>query len=147
LIAARGNSFNFTIITNTMKKLLLLFAVLSIYSCKPSDSTSKELMAPVEFADELKSNPEIILLDVRTPSEVEAGFIDGATNMDYNSEGFAKAIDSLDRSKTYFVYCAAGKRSGKALDLMKEKGFQKVTSLEGGLKAWSADGLPVQMPK
>ncbi len=130
-----------------MKHLLVLILSLALYSCGHSDKTSTaEILAPKEFAAELKSNPEIILLDVRTPEEVQSGFIVGERNIDYNGAGFEKALDSLDHSKTYFVYCAAGKRSGKALDLMKAKGFQQVTSLEGGLKAWTASGLPIQKP-
>jgi len=131
-----------------MKKALVFIITLVLYACGQSApaSTTSELLKPKDFADQLNSNSEIILLDVRTPEEMQSGYIKGAKNIDFNSEGFVKAIDSLDHSKTYFVYCAAGKRSGKALDLMKQKGFQKVTSLDGGISAWNRETLPVQKP-
>ncbi|MEJ0054609.1 MAG: rhodanese-like domain-containing protein [Bacteroidota bacterium] len=131
-----------------MKKLLVFSIALMLYSCGQPGSTTDTsgLLDPKAFADKLKSDPEIILLDVRTPEEMQSGYITGARNINFNAEGFANSIDSLDRSKTYFVYCAAGKRSGKALDLMKEKGFQKVTSLDGGMNAWNKEELPVQKP-
>jgi rhodanese-related sulfurtransferase len=130
-----------------MKQLFVIFFSLYLLSCsQPESGKTSELLGPKAFADELKSNSEIILLDVRTPEEMKSGYIAGAKNINFNSENFASSIDSLDHSKTYFVYCAAGKRSGKALDLMKEKGFQKVTSLDGGMSAWNKEKLPVQKP-
>ena len=131
-----------------MKQLYVIFLAFCLLSCGQSQSRkTSELLGPKAFADELNSNSEIILLDVRTPEEMQSGYIAGARNINFNSENFAGSIDSLDRSKTYFVYCAAGKRSGKALDLMKEKGFQKVTSLDGGMSAWNKEELPVEKPK
>ncbi len=120
--------------------------ILSIYCCSPADTSNQELLTPTAFAEELKSNTDIVLIDVRTPEEVQTGIIEGAKAMDYNAEGFEGKLDSLDHSKTYFVYCAAGKRSGKALELMKQKGFIHVTSLDGGLKSWNANGLPLTKP-
>ena len=129
-----------------MKILIALVLVFTLYACNSSKPEISETLTPTAFADELKTNSEIVLLDVRTPEEVQAGIIAGAKNINYNAESFAHSLDSLDHSKTYFVYCAAGKRSGKALDLMKEKGFQHVTSLEGGIKSWTSNGLPVTKP-
>jgi rhodanese-related sulfurtransferase len=130
-----------------MKKSTLLFALLVFWSCGPSGSVKdSDLLSPQAFADQLKSNTDIILLDVRTPKEVQTGFIDGARNLDFNSAGFERALDSLDHSKLYFVYCKIGKRSGKAKEMMKAKGFQNVTAMDGGLDAWVATGLPIQKP-
>jgi phage shock protein E len=125
-----------------MKKSALLFLLVAIWSCSPSGSESQ--LTPQAFAEQLQSGGDIVLLDVRTPEEVQAGFIEGAQNLDFNSGGFESALDSLDHSKKYFVYCKIGKRSGKAKEMMKAKGFQSVTSMDGGLDAWVAAGLPVR---
>jgi rhodanese-related sulfurtransferase len=130
-----------------MKKSILFLALLAFWSCSPSGSeSSSDLLAPQAFAEQLKSGADIILLDVRTPEEMQTGYIDGARNLDFNSGGFESALDSLDHSKKYFVYCKIGKRSGKAKDMMKAKGFQNVTAMDGGLDAWMAAGLPVGKP-
>ncbi|MBD0296263.1 MAG: rhodanese-like domain-containing protein [Bacteroidota bacterium] len=42
----------------------------------------------------------------------------------------------MDKSKTYLLHCRSGKRSTKALNLMKENGFEKVYHLEGSITAW-----------
>jgi phage shock protein E len=126
-----------------MKRLfgILIFAA-SVTACSKPEETA-EIISPATFADELKSDPAIILLDVRTSEEIQKGYLQGARQIDFNSPGFAHSLDSLDHSKAYLVYCASGKRSGKALTMMKEKGFQHVKALEGGLNAWTAAGLPV----
>lgn len=105
-----------------------------------------EVLTPQAAADLLKTNTDIVVIDVRTPEELQTGIIAGAVNLNYNSPAFQKSLDSLDPSKTYLVYCAAGKRSGKAQDAMKEKKFEHVLAVDGGLNAWVAAGLPVTKP-
>ena len=58
------------------------------------------------------------LLDVRTPSEFNAGHIEKAQNMDINDPDFPKKVRSLDRSRQLIVYCKAGKRSDKAFPIL-----------------------------
>ncbi|NOT75195.1 MAG: rhodanese-like domain-containing protein [Cyclobacteriaceae bacterium] len=129
-----------------MKNSAVILLVLLICSCSSPASESSSILSAEKFQEELMSDPEIILLDIRTPQEVSEGSIKGSVNIDYSSGRFDKILDSLDHSKTYFVYCAGGKRSGAAVDLMKEKGFRHVSGLEGGLNAWKAKEFPVQQP-
>ena len=41
----------------------------------------------------------------------------------------SEQIDELDKNKTYLVYCKVGGRSGMAMDLMGELGFQKIYNI------------------
>ncbi len=130
-----------------MKNLLILVLFFSIYACGPGSSeNSSGILTPKAFANQLKSDPEIILIDVRSSSEMQTGYITGTNHLDFNSPSFENSLDSLDRSKIYFVYCASGKRSGKALEMMKELGFKNVAVMEGGLRSWNATGLPMHKP-
>ena len=101
-------------------------------------------LSPAEFKQKLSTN--VVLLDVRTPGEYSSGFIEGAVNLDFKSADFSQRLDSLDKARTYLLYCAAGARSDKAAAMMREKGFRAVSHLEGGLDAWSEEGGPVQRP-
>jgi len=84
------------------------------------------------------------LIDVRTPEEFSAGYIEGAVNSDFQKTAeFGEYLDSLDKSKPYLVYCRTGRRSGEALKLMRDKGFTNVADLGGGIAAWEAAGLAV----
>jgi phage shock protein E len=71
------------------------------------------------------------LIDVRTPSEYEGGFIAGASNCDFLGGEFAEAYQDFDKSKTYYLYCASGNRSGKAAQMMLDAGFEKVYNAGG----------------
>jgi phage shock protein E len=130
-----------------MKKIIP-FIVLLCAACS-SGGSDKEVMgvlSPKVFSQKLKSDPEIIILDVRTPEELASGYLDGARNIDFNSESFKDSLNALDKSKTYFVYCASGKRSGKAMEMMNSMGFKKVAAMDGGLRMWNANGLPIHQP-
>lgn len=72
---------------------------------------------------------------MRTLREYESGHLENATLIDFNSPDFLHNIKTLDKEKTYLLYCRSGNRSGKALRMMKNEGFKRVYHLEGGIKA------------
>jgi rhodanese-related sulfurtransferase len=89
-----------------------------------------------------KTNPDFVILDVRTPKEFADGHIEDALNLDYYSETFLDDLDHLDKTKIYLIYCRTGSRSGKAFKFMRDLKFQNVYHIEGGITRWQADGLP-----
>jgi phage shock protein E len=123
-----------------MKAKHLLFATLLfvVTSCSNNSNT----LNVADFKKSL-SDSTTILLDVRTPEEYAEGHIAGAINIDYKGADFASRVDSLDKSKSYDLYCRSGHRSGESLKLMEEKGFTKVHHLDGGILKWQESGEPV----
>ncbi len=85
----------------------------------------------------LAKSPEIVLLDVRTPEEIALGKIGEAVEMDFTSPDFKEKVAALDKNKEYIVYCAAGGRSAKAVNMMKDLGFEKAYNLTDGYTGWS----------
>ncbi|MEP1151462.1 MAG: rhodanese-like domain-containing protein [Balneola sp.] len=82
--------------------------------------------------EQVMEDKEGIIIDVRTEREYEQGSIKEAlVGYDLTSGEFAEKLDSLDKEKTYYLYCASGNRSGKAARLMTEKGFENVHNLGG----------------
>ena len=78
-----------------------------------------------------------IIIDVRTEDEFESGKIPGALNIDiYKGQGFIYEIEELDKSKNFYVYCAAGVRSANACGVMQQLGFENVYNLVGGFSNW-----------
>ena len=84
----------------------------------------------------------VTLLDVRTPGEFAERHIAGAQNIDFYAADFADRVGALDRNGRFVVYCHSGNRSGKATELMADKGFTSVTDVDGGIAAWETAGLP-----
>ncbi|MET4104957.1 rhodanese-like domain-containing protein [Hymenobacter sp. UYP22] len=83
---------------------------------------------PTPEAQKLLTQPNTVLLDVRTPTEFAAGHLKGAQNLDFRAPDFAEQLARLDPSKTYVLYCRSGGRSNQAGILMQEKGFKKVVN-------------------
>ncbi len=86
-----------------------------------------------EFIETYNNTSNVALLDVRTPEEFSSGHIEGAVNIDFQHESFESEIKKLDVTKTYFVYCRSGNRSGQAISVMKSHGIKDIYELRGGL--------------
>lgn len=99
-------------------------------------------ISPNELKKRMARQDDYVLLDVRTPEEVKDGYIDGAVNIDFKADDFETRISELDKSKTYYLYCASGVRSGKAATVMLDQGFNTVYSLNGGFNEWKKKKLP-----
>ena len=87
-----------------------------------------------EWAEQLENDNNAFILDVRTPEEVEEGYIPGSTNID-----IYLGQEKLDKSKNYYVYCRSGNRSGQACAIMNSLGFENAYNLEGGFMNWDGD--------
>ncbi len=120
-----------------MKKYLLLFLVVACGKEK-----TETVFTANDFDKKYKSTEGAILLDVRTLEEVANGKIANAQNIIYD-DAFAGKLSGLEH-KPIFVYCGSGIRSAKAAAILREKGYDQVFELEGGLKAWKAAGMPVE---
>lgn len=86
----------------------------------------------------------VTVIDVRTPQEFAEGHLAEATLIDFYEPDFATRIGELDPDGEYLVYCRSGNRSGQAVALMDELGFDRVFDLDGGVLAYDAAGLPLE---
>ena len=66
------------------------------------------------------------VIDCRTPGEVKSGSLSGARVVDWLGGGFQSSAASFDKTKTYYLFCRSGNRSGMAAKWMKQQGFQNV---------------------
>lgn len=93
-----------------------------------------------EWRTQMRADRNAVILDVRTEEEIEEGYIAGAQFIDfYQGAGFLEAIDALDKSKSYYIYCRSGNRSGQACAIMNSRGFENTFNLAGGIQEWEGD--------
>ena len=93
-----------------------------------------------EWSEQLQQDANAMVLDVRTPEELEEGFIPNATNIDfYLGQEFLAEIEKLDKGKNYYVYCRSGNRSGQACAIMNSLGFKNTYNLAGGFMNWEGE--------
>ena len=97
------------------------------------DLTPKEAFAIIQ---KNRDNPDFVILDVRTAEEFGGGHIENAINLNFRNDNFKGELSRLDRNNIYLVYCQAGIRSGKALEIMKEMNFKRVYHLPAGILGW-----------
>jgi len=98
-----------------------------------------DITAP-ELAARVKSGNSLRLLDVREPHELEISHIEGATLIPLGQ--LAARLSELDSAEEMVVFCKAGTRSARALELLLSAGFRKVKNLKGGINAWAKDVDP-----
>jgi phage shock protein E len=129
-----------------MKKAVAL-AVAAIASvgllagCSSSNEVTKKV-DPVEFS-EVIAQPGVIILDVRTPEEFNAGHIANAININIADSDFSSEVSKLDKNATFAVYCRSANRSAVATNEMAELGFTDMYDMQGGIIDWEAAGGPV----
>ena len=118
-----------------MKKLIVLLLSISAFVFS-ANAQVKNINVTAFEKGISELGDDIILLDVRSKKEVKVGYIKGMKNIDFYETDFETKIDLLDKSKTYYVYCAAGGRSFKAAKMLHKKGVKNVYNLNGGITAW-----------
>jgi rhodanese-related sulfurtransferase len=100
---------------------------------------------PWDLLDEMESNPDIILLDVRCPIEFQNMHIDNSINVPRGvletavDWGYEQTLPELveARDKRVVVICRSGKRSILAAYTLQLMGFENVVSLKTGLRGWN----------
>jgi len=93
--------------------------------------------------NELISDPDVLLVDTRNNYEVEIGTFKNAVNPDTETfrEFPAYVSNNLDtnKHKKVAMFCTGGIRCEKSTAYLKEKGFDEVYHLEGGILKYLED--------
>ncbi len=98
-----------------------------------------DISAP-ELAQRLQRGNHLTLLDVREPHELDISHLEGVTNIPLGQ--LAGRLSELDSADEMVVFCKAGTRSSRALELLLSAGFRKVKNLKGGINAWAREVDP-----
>jgi len=98
------------------------------------DISASNLAARLHDGDKLR------LVDVREPHELAISHLEGAENIPLGS--LASRLSELDSAREIVLFCSSGRRSQRALELLRSAGFRKVKNLEGGINAWARDVDP-----
>ena len=130
-----------------MKKAVfftLTITGLLISSCGSNQSefiSPKEVFTVQETADLTKG--DVLLIDVRNADEVAAQSYDVKNLINIPLDSIESELDRIPKDKQVILVCRSGKRSGTAFDLLKEKGYTNIATMEGGMLAWEEAGLPI----
>ncbi len=96
--------------------------------------------------DEARARQEsgAYLVDVREESEWAAGHAAGAAHLGKGVIERDVEARIPDRDAEVLLYCGGGFRSVLAAESLQRMGYTNVASIEGGWRAWTGAGLPVE---
>lgn len=91
---------------------------------------------PQKF-DELINSGNCEIIDVRTPEELDYGYIDGYKLINMYDPEFFNELEKIEKGKTYLIYCRSGARSARTCEIMFDMGYDNLYNLDGGILAWN----------
>lgn len=99
-------------------------------------------LSPQQVRELLRNDGKHVVLDVREKEEYREGHLDGAVSVPRGFLEMKMDAEVPDKSTPIIAYCAGGVRSLLAGKVMKEMGYEDVTSMSGGYTAWKNEGYP-----
>jgi len=109
---------------------------------KPTDNTGLLDTPQLTVHQVNDRQDELQIVDVRSPSEWQAGHIPGAKHI-FLPE-LAKRRGEIDASRPVAVHCASGYRASLAASILQKEGFQNVANIPGSWLAWQKAGYPIE---
>lgn len=116
-----------------------------------ADANARIETIPAEDAVALHGSPDVVLVDIRDPRELERdGRVPGAFHctrgmlefwIDPESP-YHKAVFAQD--KRFVFFCAGGMRSALAAATASDMGLRPIAHIEGGFGAWKRAGGPTE---
>jgi sulfur-carrier protein adenylyltransferase/sulfurtransferase len=104
-----------------------------------------EEIGALELSQRLRHGDDLQVIDVREPHEYEIARIPGTKLIPLAH--VVSRMNEIDPARETVVHCKAGGRSAKAIQALKQAGFQgKLINLRGGITAWS-DEVDPRVPK
>jgi hydroxyacylglutathione hydrolase len=102
---------------------------------------------PDELAMDIPFDENLEVIDVRKPSEFEAGHVAGAKNLPVETLVDPLQVAMLNDTNNLYIHCAGGYRSVIAASLLKRQGLHNLRNVLGGYgKIKVQEGIPLEVP-
>jgi rhodanese-related sulfurtransferase len=138
------NKFNTkNILTGTILIAMLLSTFVIAQPALANPLPSSESITVQQAEHMIKTNKNIVILDVRNETEYAVAHLDNAIWIPLHE--LENRIDELSdkQSSLVLVYCGVGGRSVTACQILKDHGFTKVYNMMGGITEWMNANYPV----
>ena len=87
---------------------------------------------------------QAIILDVREKDEFEVEHVDTPNVLLHPMPQIMERLQYIPTDRLIIVICAKGERSAKVTRVLEMQGFAQVANLDGGMKQWLKEDLPVE---
>ena len=136
--------------------MAVLLPLVTLSACAteaPADTAAADSVKAVvrdlsatEVHQMIQDNPEVLIIDVRTPVEYNApgGHMPGAQLKPLQEiQTWAPTLASY-RDQQIILVCRSGNRSGQAMRYLQQQGFQNLVNMQGGMLDWTRKGFAVE---
>jgi glyoxylase-like metal-dependent hydrolase (beta-lactamase superfamily II)/rhodanese-related sulfurtransferase len=97
-------------------------------------------MSVYELNEWLDEGRDVVVVDVREPSEWREGHVEGALHLPMLE--IVKRLEELPAGRPKAVMCAGGLRSSTVVSALERHGVRDCLNVTGGMAAWLKAGLP-----
>ncbi len=93
-----------------------------------------EFISCKKLKEKIKDKEDFKLIDVRSKSEYDNGFIENAILMPI--DGFREIANTLDKKDEIIIYCKSSYRAYLAYRILDNEGFKNIKCLNGSYLSW-----------
>nr|MBA3303356.1 MBL fold metallo-hydrolase [Acidimicrobiia bacterium] len=115
----------------------------AVFASRPELIETSSRLTIEQLAELRGLEPDLQLVDVRSPGETAGGTLRGA--LEIPLVVLTDSLTGLEPGAPVVAYCASGYRSGIAASVLLAAGFADVSDLLGGYGAWEGAGLPTSI--
>jgi len=129
-----------------------MIVALAISACGGAPAAAVAESAPVatklpdtvdaKTVSELMTQDNVVVLDVREPSEYAEGHIPGVALIPMGQ--VPDRLNEIPKDQTVIVTCRSGNRSSQITEYLRGQGYTNVHNMEGGILSWQKAGLPIE---
>lgn len=98
---------------------------------------NQEEISSSELNEKFAKGDDFFIIDLRDPEDFGADHIPNSILIPLAE--LEEHLDDFDPSAEFVIHCKMGGKSVQAIDSMKEKGFQNVKVLSGGIQHWNLE--------
>ncbi|WP_017582298.1 rhodanese-like domain-containing protein [Nocardiopsis valliformis] len=92
----------------------------------------------------VETDPDTLLVDVRTPAEYESSHIPGAINLPLGRVDAHLERIVADAGGRLVLVCQSGNRAVQCQGKLAAAGLDDTVVMDGGMNAWQGQGAPVE---
>jgi rhodanese-related sulfurtransferase len=99
-----------------------------------------EKLHPTKVKEKMDKE-KVCFVDVRSEDEFKSGHVPGAVCVPLDR--FEAGETPVPKDQVVILSCQSGRRSARAKEILKSKGFENIIEMEGGFSAWQQSGFPI----
>ncbi|HEB73499.1 MAG TPA: sulfurtransferase [Nitrospirae bacterium] len=98
-----------------------------------------------QLKDALDAGDEVLLIDARDKKDYEKGYVKESINVPLTDlDEWMKTLPAIRKEKRIAVMCGTFPKAKKTISILSKAGVKDVCLVDGGMKKWKSEGLPVE---